>query len=305
MGMPDIRFRLRLFRGDFDQARSQLALLWLMEALTRINQSLLRQSRTLVERGIVKESIPRVYRSGVHYEREPPGQEVWPDCISILESKGENTIGKYPGPSADCEDLACWRTAELRELGNISAKPFAKWRLGKEGNYHYHALVLLPDGRLEDPSLTLGMGREQWFHDNKVVDLYKSSAAKPLVMFAKRPEVMIVDPEKPTGYSGGQADRMNLLYGRGLLAGGPFDASDLAAWGYDRSDVSAADARALRELMSGQVGSISQMIKLPEISTSDLLAGREELDRQIGWTGKDFVRDSNSELQRLLGWRNV
>ena len=41
--------------------------------------------------------------------------------------------------------------------------PFAKWRRGTQGQYHYHALVLTPEGRLEDPSLVLGMGQERAF----------------------------------------------------------------------------------------------------------------------------------------------
>ncbi len=68
----------------------------------------------------------------------------------------------------DCEDLAFWRVAELREQG-IKAAPFAKWRrVG--GAFRYHALVRrFAPGRdhfdrevkaqnwLEDPSRRLGM----------------------------------------------------------------------------------------------------------------------------------------------------
>jgi hypothetical protein len=462
MPMPTIQFKLKLFRGDWDQARSQVALLWLMEALVRQNQSHIRQFVSLAKRGIIKEPYPRLYRAGVHYEREPPGQEVWPDVPTILETKdgefsgpwgdclpvstlvakyndkgdaqmfpfgslkigdviveggpsqiaptgrtmvlefaetGEKEIiafrlahpygtprtlrcspehklfllegekevraknvrpgdqllggsnGKYGGlkvieittpgkercadiktasgrfwlPESDaivhnCEDLACWRTAELRELGNIKAKPFAKWRFGKSGNYHYHALTLLPDGRLEDPSLTLGMGREAFFAKHDIVDRYKKGELKPLVMFAKLPDVIVVDPEKPTGYSGGKAD----YYQQGVSGTGARP-DELAAWGYDHNDVRGADMAALRDMTSGMsrvdhMGSFSAMTQLPDISTADIVMGgarhkivskheREvdddgnTLDAMIGWNGKTFVPRSDAEaMRRLMGY---
>jgi hypothetical protein len=327
MPMPTIQFKLKLFRGDWDQARSQVALLWLMEALVRQNQSHIRQFVSLAKRGIIKEPYPRLYRAGVHYEREPPGQEVWPDVPSILETKD----GEFSGPWGDCEDLACWRTAELRELGNIKAKPFAKWRFGKSGNYHYHALTLLPDGRLEDPSLTLGMGREAFFAKHDIVARYKKGELKPLVMFAKLPDVVVVDPEKPTGYSGGKAD----YYQQGVSGAGA-RADELAAWGYDHNEVNGADMQALRDMTAGMgsvsamtrlpnistadivsLGSHSKMTELPNISTADLVRGGPKHEREvdddgntlddlIGWNGKTFVPRSDSEaIRRLMGYGKV
>ena len=142
MSMQPIIFKVALFRGDFDQARSQYSLLWLMEALVRINQSHIRQFKHLAKDKEVPAPYPMLYRAGVHYEPEP-GTEEWLDIPNVLAVNG----GTFPGPWADCEDLACWRTAELREQDRpVKAKPFAKWRLKPDGSYAYHALVLLRTG---------------------------------------------------------------------------------------------------------------------------------------------------------------
>lgn len=208
MAMPPIEFHVSMFRDERDQARSQYVLLFLMEALCRVNQSLLRHQDGLVARGLTREKFPRLYAAGVHYEREPPGQEEWPDIVNILAKTGQ----EFPGAWADCEDLSCWRVAELRESdrhiengkivgGGVKARPFAKWRRGPEGQFNYHALVLLPDGRLEDPSLTLGMGREKAFATAGIAERLKSGEAKPVIQYAKKPDVMVIDPDHPTGFA--------------------------------------------------------------------------------------------------------
>src|SRR3990172_1686876 len=233
MAMPPIVFRIKLFRGDFDQAQSQLRLLWLMEALARINQSHVRQWEALAKRKLVPAPYPPLYRANVHYEPER-GTEEWPDIPTILEDTAGT--GKYPGRQGDCEDLTCYRIGQIRELpfhhtsmggkwivlpediewmkfnkkkeahykrvpGGIKAKPFAKWRRKPDGTYGYHALVLLPDGRLEDPSLTLGMGREAFYAENGIVQAFADGRVPPKVLFAKEPDVMVVDPEKRSGYA--------------------------------------------------------------------------------------------------------
>ncbi len=197
MSMQPIIFKVALFRGDFDQARSQYSLLWLMEALVRINQSHIRQFKHLAKDKEVPAPYPMLYRAGVHYEPEP-GTEEWLDIPNILATTG----GTFPGMWADCEDLACWRTAELREQKNpVKAKPFAKWRLKPDGSYAYHALTLLPDGRLEDPSLVLGMGNEPEFARLRMAERYKEGSLTPAVRYAKIPDVVVVDPSKPGGVS--------------------------------------------------------------------------------------------------------
>lgn len=139
MAMPPITFRLELFTGDeASRKRSQKCLLWLMEALSKCNELWL----------ITHPNTPRLYRAPVRYVAEVR-QESWQDIPNILKTK-----------EGDCEDLACWRVAELRAIARIKAKPFISWRKMPNGSLRYHALVKWPDGRIEDPSLALGMRGE-------------------------------------------------------------------------------------------------------------------------------------------------
>lgn len=279
MSMQPIIFKVALFRGDFDQARSQYSLLWLMEALVRINQSHIRQFRALAKDKRVPAPYPMLYRSGLHYEPEP-GTEEWLDIPNMLSATG----GTFPGPWADCEDLACWRAAELREQPKpVKAKPFAKWRQKPDGSYAYHALVLLPDGRLEDPSLVLGMGNEPEFARLNMAQRYKEGSLTPAVRYAKKPDVMVVDKEHPTGFSkdvkGAQmrtgifpppgAPVEGIVKGtmptRSEFPDSPAAATSdedgsiystiqgegVAAWGFDRGEV---DMRHMRELHALQRG---------------------------------------------------
>jgi len=134
--MQPITFKIALFNDESDFRRSHRALLLLLEALCRINEDLLRTK-----------ACPHLYQSGVRYQPED-GTEEWLDIPHVIEAG----VG-------DCEDLACWRVAELRHAG-MKAKPYAKWKR-VDGVYHYHALVLREgkDGQpvLEDPSHHLGM----------------------------------------------------------------------------------------------------------------------------------------------------
>lgn len=198
MAMQPIVFKVALFRGDFNQARSQYSLLWMLESLVRINQSHIRQFRGLAKEGKVPGPYPSIYRSGVHYEPEA-GTEEWLDIPTILSVTG----GTFPGPWGDCEDLACWRAAELREDLHrpVKAKPFAKWKKKGDGAYAYHALVLLPDGRLEDPSLCLGMQNEGEFARLRMAERYKEGSLTPVVRYAETPDVVVVDPAKKSGYA--------------------------------------------------------------------------------------------------------
>lgn len=86
--------------------------------------------------------LPLLYQSGVRYEREPPGSEVWllPHEAMILKA-------------ADCEDLACWLVAERHLAGDHAWSVHVKFinpRLR-------HILALHKDGTIEDPSAKLGM----------------------------------------------------------------------------------------------------------------------------------------------------
>ena len=88
---------------------------------------------------------PLLYESGVRYQEEPPGAEDWQNVPITLE------LGW-----GDCEDLACWRVAELIVRG-IAASPFVTRQELEDGRSLYHVMVRLPDGRVEDPSRQLGM----------------------------------------------------------------------------------------------------------------------------------------------------
>jgi len=127
-------FQLRAFDTLTDHAKSD-ALTHLLEALTAVNMAWLREH----------DGAPWLYRSGVRYEEEPPGRDEWQDI--------PETIARREG---DCEDLACWRLAELRVREGEHATPFVKHAvLGPRTIYH--VAVRRADGRLEDPSRILGM----------------------------------------------------------------------------------------------------------------------------------------------------
>ena len=121
-------------RGQgLDRRHSQKGVLWLMETMIRLNELVLNQFP----------DTPLLYESGVVYEREDD-KEDWQDILHIIASG-----------SGDCEDLACWRAAQLRRMG-VRAGPYITWRKTPRGMI-YHALVRLPSGKIEDPSLALGM----------------------------------------------------------------------------------------------------------------------------------------------------
>lgn len=100
----------------------------LVEGVTAANYVLL--SRT---------AYPRLYASGVRYQREP--DERWLLVPQIIERGWD-----------DCEGLASWRAAEYRLAGIPAVVRLVPGRAAR-----WHAVVGLPDGRIEDPSRRLGM----------------------------------------------------------------------------------------------------------------------------------------------------
>lgn len=329
--MPKIELRLQMFRGDWDQIWSQMRLLWIMEGLCRANQTHLRQFDAFKARGLIERAYPPLYGSGLHYETEK-GTEIWPDIPSLLTG----TMGKgiYPGPWGDCEDFACYRVAEYRELpwhwarpfdrkrateglvsgdidnteradprfpqteaeqaaskagkpwpgwkrvkGGIKAKPFAKWRRGPRGNYHYHALTLMPWGRLEDPSLVLGMGKEKAFSEARMAEKMMKAEVPVIIQYAKPPDVMVVDPEKPSGYAGGKA----AVFDKKIL--------DLLKKGVAPEGITAS----LGDLEVGAY--MSNEIPLGE--------GEFDVDQLIGWDRSErrfSPKTTEQETRRLLGY---
>lgn len=129
--------------------------------------------------------VPNLYESGVRWQREVPTYQ------SGCGGPGQE---KFLGPRqvlaqghADCEDVATWRCAELRTgkapprfsmapleghprptvlpspwgglMPRFNALPAFFVRESAPGIFTYHIVVFWPDGRFEDPSRTLGMGR--------------------------------------------------------------------------------------------------------------------------------------------------
>lgn len=133
-----IGFKLRAFGPSIPLNRRILSLL--LEALTETNVAILRTQGS---------RIPPIYESNVRYRRESIGQEDWCDILEILR------LG-----FADCEDLACWRVADLRvREGELGARAFIKGPKKLPGGVMmYHIQVQRADGSIEDPSAELGMG---------------------------------------------------------------------------------------------------------------------------------------------------
>jgi hypothetical protein len=109
-------------------------------------------------------------RVGMRLKTPPQadGREPSTQIVAIREEPSElvcdirTDTGRFYLPESDvitsnCEDLACWRAAELRVRHDVQAEPTFIWKLRANGGYLYHILVKYPDGRIEDPSRTLGM----------------------------------------------------------------------------------------------------------------------------------------------------
>ncbi len=90
-------------------------------------------------------SFPSIYEAGVKYRPEPVGsEEFW--SIHQLLDRG----------AGDCEDLSAARVAEYRMEGVLARVAVVL------NNSGYHAIVELPDGSTEDPSLIcLALERER------------------------------------------------------------------------------------------------------------------------------------------------
>lgn len=103
--------------------------------------------------------IPAIYQSGVRYARESDLARTGRDVAGIDPRSGEveerfNHLSRVLEIGAgDCDDLACWRAAELRVRHGIAAQAVPYRTRGGS----YHVVVRYPDGTIEDPSIILGM----------------------------------------------------------------------------------------------------------------------------------------------------
>jgi hypothetical protein len=91
-------------------------------------------------------NVPLLYKSGVRYKNEPDNGVEEFALIPIILARGWG----------DCDDLAPWLCAELREAGE-KAKIRIQWKRQPDGRKLYHIVVRRGDGRIEDPSALLGM----------------------------------------------------------------------------------------------------------------------------------------------------
>lgn len=87
---------------------------------------------------------PPLYESGVVYVRQP-GQEILRDIPQLLERRG-----------GDCDQLVCWRIAELREQGE-NATVRILFDPSERKLRIFHVQVRRQNGDIEDPSVILGM----------------------------------------------------------------------------------------------------------------------------------------------------
>jgi hypothetical protein len=143
-----VTFKTDIFKTPRDVERGQLALDCFLRTLFAIDFAYLQDYPT----------TPKLYHTHVRYRVEPkrPLVTVMGEQFFGLESWKSVPIVLADG-FGDCEDLACWRAAELNMEG-IKARPFWKVRVfpGKRLRL-YHIMVRYPDGRVEDPSKRLGM----------------------------------------------------------------------------------------------------------------------------------------------------
>lgn len=88
--------------------------------------------------------LPPVVKSGIRYKRETRRQgdpENWQLPLTLLRTK-----------RGDCEDIATYECVRLRAAGfNCSVL------LQAQGGGLYHAVVVLPNGKVYDPCLGVGM----------------------------------------------------------------------------------------------------------------------------------------------------
>lgn len=165
-----------MFADGEDRLEVERDILWILEGLCSRNQNFIKQ----------RPSTPKLYKSGVIWTA-PQQLSGDVDEVKILKKalgsaarKGDvarvlekiqdvlggecfRDIGRViENGGGDCDNLAAWRVAELRQQG-IQARPFMTCRERPGGGTTYHALVIWPPlgpcnyETSEDPSLLLGM----------------------------------------------------------------------------------------------------------------------------------------------------
>lgn len=186
MSLRFILFDTTAFSDGDDRATTEEDLCWIMESLVQRDMSYLKQRPHTV----------RLYKSGVVWEK--PAQfngdtkevavlkkalgsaakkrdvrEVLDLIQEVMGGERFRDIGRIlENGSGDCDNLATWRCAELRQFGGIAARPMMTSRQRLDGGTTYHAIVRWPpfgdaisgnpyEETDEDPSLLLGMAQPQ------------------------------------------------------------------------------------------------------------------------------------------------
>jgi len=168
-----VLFDLSLFTDESERANSQKRVLILLNALTWCDQLWLRAhpETPLIYEAPVEYKVPqqfeKAYLPEVEKVRNWMAKKGAPDDVQNAFKEMADQLGggecfrEIPriieNGGGDCDNVACWRAAELRELG-IMATPYITWRKRPDGGTTYHVIVRWPDGTSEDPSLLLGMG---------------------------------------------------------------------------------------------------------------------------------------------------
>jgi hypothetical protein len=135
-------FAPRMVWRGINEQTIPLALSLLLDSLTRWNVETMCLAKAAGFR------IPPLYSGIVRYIEEDytsEHPEDWLDWIEVLRQGG-----------GDCEDLACYRAAELRVSGETARAMFHRRPL-RDGRTLFHIFVQRGSGALEDPSRILGM----------------------------------------------------------------------------------------------------------------------------------------------------
>lgn len=172
--LRNILFDVNLFPSEEERPSSQKRILCLLEALVWIDRIYLQEhpeTPLLYQSGVryklpaqfEKESMPEVATVRDYLDRTGAAKSVVDAFKQLADSVGSGEHFRdipriIENGGGDCDNLASWRVAELREHG-ISCRPFITWRQRPDGGTTYHVQVFYDaDGSSEDPSLLLGMG---------------------------------------------------------------------------------------------------------------------------------------------------
>jgi hypothetical protein len=107
----------------------------MLGTLTAINADFLEQNP----------NFPLLYMSGVRYHHDK-NADYWRDAKATFD----NRFG-------DCDNLSCWRAAELQVRFGINALPVWLHKKKADQTDLFHIVVQYPNLDIEDPSVALGM----------------------------------------------------------------------------------------------------------------------------------------------------